>query len=332
VSRPNVNQPNKPEKAGRQMAVPEANFRGPGSEAKVRNVTPEQAKSAPTQLQTWVRQQNKPQTRVPNRATVDTVGNLIPNFYKPLERGKNITIHYTKIVNHIGSPRYPYMVAPGAAWGHHGYFHKKHSQPSVVINFFYPFYYSDPGFVGFAYDGYYPSVYTYFGWAPGWVYPERTYYAPDDYIYYPDTPYRYYRSYELDTRGATRAIRDIRNSWLEGDTEALAAHLTNQLDIRIYFDGEYAYTTSVDDFYAMTLDTLSTTWTVDMEFDDPIWISSHEVFYTGYQVFADPYGEEHTVYVSYRFRKLGTEWYLVALGTSLNPIEHKYQDFRYTSR
>jgi len=199
----------------------------------------------------------------------------------------------------------------------------------VVLTLFYPFYYSDPQFVGFYHSGYYPSVYAYFGWSPGWVYPQRVYYSPADYVYVPATPYRYYSSgYRLDYTGASRAISDIRRSWLDGDIGPLAAHLTNQVDIRIYFDGEYSYTTTTDDFYAMTLDTLATSRTLAMDFDDPIWISSQEVFYTGRQVFYDPDGERHTVYVSFRFRKLGAEWYLVALGTSRDPIQHQYTDFR----
>jgi hypothetical protein len=33
--------------------------------------------------------------------------------------------------------------------------------------------------------------------------------------------------------------------------------------------------------------------------------------------------------VSYRFRNLGGEWFLVAVGSSLEPIQHQYRDFRY---
>jgi hypothetical protein len=36
------------------------------------------------------------------------------------------------------------------------------------------------------------------------------------------------------------------------------------------------------------------------------------------------------VYVSYRLRRLGGEWYIVAVGSSLEPIRHHYSDFRYT--
>jgi len=335
VNRDTAVNPTRSGVAERRLVVPEASFRGPGSESKVRAVAPDEAKLAPARLQNWVREQNRQWGRLDSaRPAVDVVGNAVPTDAILLNRNTttNITINYTNIVNNFGSPGFSYVVAPGAVWGG-GYFPRTHHQHTVVVlNLFYPFYYSDPQFVGFYYSGYYPSVYAYFGWSPGWVYPQRVYYAPADYVHVAATPYRYYSSgYRLDYTGASRAISDIRRSWLDGDTGPLAAHLTNQVDIRVYFDGEYSYTTTTDDFYAMTLDTLATTRTLAMDFDDPIWISSEEVFYTGCQVFDDPDGERHTVYVSFRFRKLGAEWYLVALGTSRNPIEHKYTDFRHKS-
>ena len=332
VNRDTAVNPTRPGMGERRLVVPEASFRGPGSESKVRAVAPDEAKLAPARLQNWVREQNRQWGRLDSaRPAVDVVGNPVPTDAILLNRNTttNITINYTKIVNNFGSPGFSYVVAPGAVWGG-GYFPRTHHQHTVVVlNLFYPFYYSDPQFVGFYYSGYYPSVYAYFGWSPGWVYPQRVYYSPADYVYVPATPYRYYSSgYRLDYTGASRAISDIRRSWLDGDIGPLAAHLTNQVDIRVYFDGEYSYTTTTDDFYAMTLDTLATTRTLAMDFDDPIWISSEEVFYTGRQVFDDPDGERHTVYVSFRFRKLGAEWYLVALGTSRDPIQHQYTDFR----
>ncbi len=67
-----------------------------------------------------------------------------------------------------------------------------------------------------------------------------------------------------------------------------------------------------------------------LDFDRPIWLSTHEFFVTGRHVFYDPAGVRNTVYVSYRLRLLGGEWYIVAVGSSLEPIRHKYRDFRYS--
>jgi hypothetical protein len=79
----------------------------------------------------------------------------------------------------------------------------------------------------------------------------------------------------------------------------------------------------------MTVDAMATTHTVAMDFDTPIWLSTHEFFATGRHVLYDPSGSRQTVHVSYRFRNLGGEWYLVAVGTSLDPIRHQYSDFRW---
>ncbi len=321
--------PVRPQTGERRTVVPKASFRGTASESRLRLVNPDDAKQVPARLRDWVREQNRGRTRGNGvRASVDVIGNPIPSGAIRVNRH---VANYTRITSTIGVPGFSYVVAPGAAGG--GHFPKTHRpHVPVVLDLFYPFYYSDPLFVGFAYTGYYPSVYAYFGWAPGWVYPERVYSAPAEYIAAPVSAYRLYGSSRLDAAGVSRAISDLRRTWLEGDPDRLAAHLTTQLDVRVYFDGAYSYTTTTDDFYAMTLDALSTTWTRAMDFDSPLWISSEEVFLTGRQVYDDPEGEEQTIYVSFRFRKLGAEWYLVAFGSSLDPIEHTYVDFRYGDR
>jgi hypothetical protein len=321
----------------RKFAVPEARFRGPNNDGQVRVVP----KDSPTRLQVRMRDSIRRENRqlgnwnpkaTPSR---DVVGNWVPKdtivFNRTNVVNTNITINYTNIVNNFGTPGFGFLVAPrffdiggGVVFG------GRHHHTLIFVNFFYPYYFSDPFFTGFWYDGYYPSVYTYFGWCPGWVYPTRVYYVPTEYYYYPPaTPYRYYSGYSLDSRGVDRAIDDIRRSWTSSDIGPLSAHLTDELDIRVYFDGEYSYTTTTDDFYQMTLDTLTTTQTTEMDFDEPIWISSHEVFVTGSQAFYDPDGDRHALYLSFRLRQLGSGWYLVAIGTSKEPIQHEYRDFRY---
>ena len=323
----------------RTFAVPEAKFRGPNTDEQVRVVP----KDVPARLHTRMRESIRSENRQlgnwspKSRPTRDFVGNWVPKdtlvFNRTNVVNNNITINYTKIVNNYGTPGFGFLVAPhffglggGVVFGG-----RHHRHTLVYINFFYPYYFSDPFFTGFWYDGYYPSIYTYCGWSPGWVYPTRVYYAPTEYYYAPPpTPYRYYADSSLDASGVDRAIGDIRRSWLESDIGPLSAHLTDQLDIRVYFDGEYSYTTTTDDFYQMTLDTLTTTQTTQMDFDEPIWISSQEAFVTASQVFYDPDGDNHLLYISFRLRHLGSGWYVVAVGTSKEPIQHQYRDFRFS--
>jgi hypothetical protein len=291
-----------------------------------------------------LRQQNRalrPERPRPDR---DVVGNPVPNDAEMILRDRisRISPSYSRVQRKFGSPAHQYVFVPRSRadywdgyWDGYsdGYWEGKHRHhhPPVVISFYYGYYWSDPFWFAFWYPDYHPSIYHYWGWCPAWIFPARVYYVPAEYVYVPVTVYRYYPSaHAVDQLGADRAIADIRRAWFESDVDTLALHLTDRLDIRVYFDGEYAYSTSTEDYYAMTVDALATTHTVAMDFNDAIWISSHEVFYTGRHVFYDPSGDKQTVYVSYRFRRLGGEWYLVAVGSSLNPIVHQYHDFRYS--
>jgi hypothetical protein len=325
--------------------VPRANFRGPEAERDVKIVPREARQRVQNRLQKWTREHNRGSQRPARvRPPRDVVGNTVPADARLILRDRisRISIGYHRVERSFGAPSHHYLITPrsradywhgywdGYADGHWAGRHFRHHR-SIVISFYYPYYWSDPYWFAFHYPGYHPAVYHYWGWGPGWVYPTRVYYVPVEYIYVPVTPYRYYHTgYAADHQGAQRAIDEIRRAWFNSEITPLAAHLTDRLDIRVYFDGEYEYTTSTEDYYAMTVDTMATTQTVAMDFDNPIWISSHEVFYTGRHVFYDPTGDRQTVYVSYRLRRLGTEWYIVAVGSSLDPIRHQYRDFRYS--
>ena len=336
----------RPSQSGdRQYTVPRAQFRGPEAERDVKVVPRESRERVQQQLQGWVRERNRGSER-PSRVLPprDSVGNIVPGDTHLILRDKisRISVSYRRVEREFGAPSYNYFIYPRSPadywdgyWDGHadGYWAGKHHGHghSTVLSFYYPYYWSDPHWLAFYYPGYYPSVYHYWGWSPGWIQPARVYYVAAEYVYVPVTPYRYYNtSYAVDDLGAQRAIGDIRRSWLNSEVTGLAAHLTDRLDVRVYFDGEYEYTTSTEDYYTMTVDAMATTQTVAMDFNNPIWISSHEVFYTGRHIFYDPNGVRQTVYVSYRLRRLGADWYLVAVGSSLQPIRHQYQDFRYS--
>jgi hypothetical protein len=270
------------------------------------------------------------------------VGNAISGGVAVLVRDNisRISISYGRVRRHFGEPRHHYLIAPrsradywhgywdGYADGYHAGRHYWHGS-RVVVRFYYGYYWSDPYWCAFYYPGYYPAIYHYWGWSPGWVYPSRVYYVPVEYVYVPATPYRYYpTTYHVDDTAARAATEDIRRAWFESEISTLAYHLTDQLDVRVYFDGKYEYTTTTEDYYAMTVDAMATMQTVALDFDRPIWLSTHEFFVTGRHVFYDPLDKRQTVYVSYRLRNLGGEWYIVAVGSSLEPIRHKYRDFR----
>jgi len=329
---------------GRLHSVPEAQFRGPDADRNVRIVKPEDRQRVQTQLRDRVQSRNRERAGlIRGRPTVDMVGNPISADTTILVRDNisRLSIGFTHLRRTHGDPTFVYLFAPrnprdywngywdGYADGYSaGRQHWRGHR--TVVYFYYGYYWSDPFWFAFYYPGYYPAVYHYWGWSPAWVYPDRCYYAPAEYLYAPATPYRYYGvGSRVDQQGADQALRDIRRAWLDSDISTLAYHLTDEVDIRVYFDGEYEYSTTTEDYYAMTADAVATTQTVTLTFDRPIWLSAYEFFVTGHHVFYDPNGDKQAVYVSYRLRNLGGEWYIVSIGSSLDPIRHQYSDFRY---
>lgn len=259
----------------------------------------------------------------------DVIGNPVPRTVRVIDRRDvtNINIRYTKIVNNFGcSATNHFLFTPrtrfhpdffGRDDGYAAY-RRHHHHTVVILVFFFPYYFSDPYWYGLYYPGYYPSVYALWGWCPGWIYPQRVWYDPFDYICREMVIYR-------DYVGVNRALSDIKQAWLDGDIRLISEHLTDRVDVRIYFEGQYSYTLTADDFYAMTADVMATTSTTSIHLSSPIWISGREVFVRGEQTFLDPSGNEQTLYLFYRLRLLGSDWYIVAFGSSTEPIRSPYR-------
>ncbi|NIM06006.1 MAG: hypothetical protein GTO55_06950 [Armatimonadetes bacterium] len=279
-----------------------------------------------------------------------------------VHRPANTVIHanYKHISPRFGHPGYRHTLVPrlvntysvgywlryddgrssaGVHYGvpHHRHQHYRHRRP-VSLVFYYPYYFDDPYYTGFWYAGYYPSVYYYYGWLPRWCNPPGTViYRSDPYPFYYSRysgygwPSYYYYSGapRLDRDGVDRALVDIRYAWLEGDIDRLAYYIRQDEKISVYFDNDYSYSLSADDYYTMTLDAMSTVKTLDMVFSEPTWINSLEIFVTGRHIFRDPDDEHQTVYVSYRLHRYGGKWYIIGIGSSPNPIRNIYKDFRY---
>ncbi len=126
----------------------------------------------------------------------------------------------------------------------------------------------------------------------------------------------------------TATLADIRNGWLSGKTDVLGNHLSDQLDVQVFFDGKYRYTTHAKDYAAMTADNMSTIRTVAVEFDNPVFVAPDQVWVTGRQVFTDPDKVQHTLYLEYHLQQSGNNWYITGFGSSQQPIQLSYRDFR----
>ena len=334
------------------VGVPPASFRGPEAGRNLTAITPQMQQRTAQQLMRGLRQQNAGRLVTPKPGvTRDSLGNLIPRNARMLNPiGTTVGRSFRNVIDRVGLPNHPFAFRPrpggwdGGPGGWHGghnwnWNDKWRHNPSFVFGFFFPFYWSDAFWFGWWYPGFYPSIYSYWGWGPGWIYPDQAYYQPPVYSYpsYSYPTYNYYGysgtaaapAYTLDTAGVEQAIADLRAAWVNSDISLLANHLTDQLDLQVYFDGKYTYTTTTSNYYAMTADTMALSHTVEMTLDTPVWISANEVFYTGTHVYQDPAGEQHTVYLSYRLRQIGSGWYIVAVGSSTQPIQSEYKDFRY---
>jgi len=268
-----------------------------------------------------------------------------------IDRSQNTYINrnYTNIRNRFGSPGFGFRYLPRPVWAYQqGYrdgfrdgrhFGTRWNNHRPVFLFFYSnFYFDDPYFGGFSYPGYYPNIYFYFGWMPRWCRaPSIVVLQYDPYPVYYGTystgpAYYYDRGFQLDENGVDQAMADIRRAWLDADIDRFSYHLREGEKISVYFDTDYSYSLSDQDYYSMTLDAMSTIDTISMEFDEPTWINSNEVFFTGRHVFNDPDGDRQTVYVSYRLHRYGGRWYIIGVGSSPNPIATPYDDFRYRNR
>ena len=345
----------------REVRAPQATFRGSQAGRAVTPITPQMRQRSAQQLAAQVRQQNAGRVVSPTPGvTRDTVGNVVPRGTRRLDPARSpVADSFLRVADRIGQPGngYTFTPHPGGDF-HHGWhgdhdgWHDDHGwdggfAPWFWFAFWYPFYFSDPFWYAWWYPGYYPAAYSYWGWTPAWVYPNRVYYDPYAYSYvsgdcgyvgcgygYGSGTYNYgygtaaSTSPALDYAGLQQAVDDIRAAWINSDTAILANHLTDQVDVQVYFDGKYTYSTKTSDFYAMTADTMATTRTAALDLTDPVWISTSEVFVSGSHVFDDPMGERQTVYLSYRLRQLGAGWYIVAVGSSTQPIQSPYQDFR----
>lgn len=289
-----------------------------------------QAGRTPERLQSWLREHNSAPARA--RPGHDVIGNPLPSGARTLayDSLRRLSPHH-RIWEQCGPPRHTYTVLPRTHLypsyyterdGHSAYRRYRHHDV-VVISFYYPYYYSDPGWFAFYHPGYYPSVFAFYGFCPPWVYRDRCYYDP----YYSAPRVTYYEP--LDRRGVDETLRDLEDAWRLGDMDLMARHLDDSLDIRVSFNGKYAYTTSTDDFYAMQADVLGTSRTVSMRFDEPVWMSSHDVAVNARQVFEDPDGGQNTVYVQYRLQKRGPDWFIAGFGSSPDPLPRPVTSFRY---
>jgi hypothetical protein len=299
---------------------PGRDYRGPGSGDTLRVLDPAARQQSQMNLRNWVRQHNNETASGNLEKTIPIKGTWINR-----DKAQGIGANYDRIRSSLGDPHnaFGFRHHREGDFGHFGLRHRFDGDDDdddfVVLNCFFPYYLGDPYATGF-YSNYYPSVYDYWGWSPDYINPNRVYYDQAALMY--DNPglYGTTTAYDIDTDGADQAIADIRQAWLDGNINAFGAHLDDQLDINIYFDGDYSYSTSSSDYYSMTADAMATTKTISLDFDRPAPIGNDEISVRGKQVFTGPENDRHTLYVSYQLRLVGNDWYIVSFDSSPNSL------------
>jgi hypothetical protein len=123
--------------------------------------------------------------------------------------------------------------------------------------------------------------------------------------------------------GVDEALADIRSSWLSGRFDLLGRHVEPESRIAVLIDGEYDYAVDSVDYLAMTEDAI-----VDLETISFIWNKVRERKDGTIMAFADHSywsgDRARTVYVSYTLKRIGLDYYITEVGSSLNPLSQQF--------
>lgn len=212
-----------------------------------------------------------------------------------IDRSRNTVVvnNYTKNVNRYGRPRNHFMVWDNrrSYWGY----------SNCYYDGYWPYY---------GQHGRYYSPFWHYG-GPRYILESRVYIEPIVVFYSRETlPYEW-RPYS----GASDAVRDIRNAWLESDMELMSGYIADK-NVRVFFNHKYQYTLNPNDFYAMTLDAMSNSDTSVMDFNRPDWWGISEFTVKGRQKFKNQFGDWQTKYLTYRLHRYSGNWYIISLNIS----------------
>ena len=129
-------------------------------------------------------------------------------------------------------------------------------------------------------------------------------------------------SYYINSRydGLDQALADLRSAWISGRFDLIQKHVRAKTTIAVLLDGEYDYAISSEDYLYMTRDAIA-----DLDTQSFIWDTvreRHDGTVTAFgQHSYSTSGNLHEVFVSYTFQKIGREYYLTEIGSSLDPLD-----------
>jgi len=164
------------------------------------------------------------------------------------------------------------------------------------------------------------SIYFFYGCLP-YVEVVRVHVGPYVTVSYVGMPIVIRDGYYL-TRSMTSqlddTLSDIRNAWLNGRCDLIAKHVRSDCRIAVFLDGRYDYSIDPDDYIEMTADALGEIDTVGFAWESVKRRVDGAYTAFGRHVYRDTGGITKTVYVSYTLRRIGSEYYIEEVGSSLS--------------
>ena len=186
---------------------------------------------------------------------------------------------------------------------------------------------SKPYYFGFWVFNHHPdfsrrSVYFHFGYFP-YIQVTRVYETSYPEVVYVDRPIYVKDDYYLESqtyKALDEALSDVRSAWLSGRYDLIERHVMPNDKVAIFLDGRYDYSIDGEDYLHMTRDALQDLETVSFVWDNVRQRTDGTVTAFGTHRYFDASGNVKTVYVSYTLDKVGSEYYIVEIGSSLDPL------------
>lgn len=223
----------------------------------------------------------------------------------------------TVYVRPTPSPRYSYV-------------EPKHYKPPVYKSGRYYYssgYLSRPCYYGHWTFSYYPdysrkSCYYHYGIFP-YVSISRVVVTSYPQVVYVGEPIYISGGYYLEKsryEALDEALADIRGAWLGGRFDLIERHVRPCERIAIFLDGRYDYSVEGNDYLQMTHDAVEDLQTSSFVWDNIRKRSDGTVTAFATHRFYESDSYTNTVYVSYTLKKIGSEYYITEVGSSLSPL------------
>jgi hypothetical protein len=124
------------------------------------------------------------------------------------------------------------------------------------------------------------------------------------------------RESAVDDAALDKAIADIRQSWLDGDVEPLAAHVSKDTRIAVVLSGKYLYSLESGDFLGVTRAAYESAPRLRFVLDHLRRRDDGVYALTGRHLFTDNSGMERAVYFTYVLTKGHSDYMITQVASA----------------